>query len=126
MSEATLTATRTVTDADIDACAELTGDFGAHHTTGVAEGRMAQGLLTLAATPLLADPGVHLAELSMVFLAPVFAGDTVTSVVEIVGTTKKDDGLVSLAFTLSIASDRGVEVLRGEGTATARAGQLPW
>ncbi|MFH8370375.1 hypothetical protein [Streptomyces sp. NPDC018031] len=67
---------RTVTDADILRCADLTGDRGEHHTTGLAGRRMAQGLLTALAVPLLrGDGGFRFRSMSMVFLNPVFAGD---------------------------------------------------
>ncbi|MEU8618506.1 hypothetical protein [Streptomyces sp. NPDC048623] len=81
MSTTTRTTTRTLRAEDIDVCARLTGDLGAHHMGGHGDRRMAQGALTLSVVPLLAEPGVHMRDLSLTFLAPVYAGDTVTATV---------------------------------------------
>ena len=89
----TLSATRTITSEDIAACARLTGDIGSHHVSGLAGKQMSQGLLTLALAPLFMRDGVHMSELSIKFLAPVFAGDTVTATVEIVDMAEDSDGL---------------------------------
>lgn len=113
----TLSATRVITGDDIDTCAELTGDFGAHHATGTVDGKMAQGLLTLVSTPLLGAPDVHITEFSLSFLAPVFADNTITSVVEINEITDLGDGFASFAFTVSVLNDGGREVIQGRGSA---------
>ncbi|MBM7774122.1 acyl dehydratase [Actinokineospora baliensis] len=104
-------ATRTVSEADIAACARLTGDFGAHHIAGMAGKKVAQGLLTLSGTPLLADDDVHVTGMDLRFLAPVFAGDEITTSVTV-------DALegAEIAFTVVVAT-AAAEVLRGTGTA---------
>lgn len=109
---AELTASRTITESDIARCAELTGDFGAHHIAGL-EGRpIAQGLLTAAITPLLrGDPGFHLRTMSMTFLAPVYAGDTVTAAVRIVGSTPRPDGGVDVDMQMVITKQDGTPVI---------------
>ncbi|SES49263.1 MaoC/PaaZ C-terminal domain-containing protein [Actinokineospora terrae] len=108
---AALSARRTVSDDDIAACARLTGDFGAHHIGGVAGRKVAQGLLTLSGTPLLADDGVHVTGMDLRFLAPVFAGDEITTSV----TVDTRDG-ADITFTV-VVTNATAEVLRGTGTA---------
>jgi acyl dehydratase len=113
----TLMATRAITAEDIDVCGQVTGDFGSHHVSGLAGRQMAQGLLTLSVAPLFGDEGVHMRELSVKFLAPVFASDTVTAVVEITGMENISAGLVSLSCTVTASNAEGAEVLRGSGVA---------
>lgn len=111
-----LTASRKIEDDDIDVCARLTGDFGAHHIAGLGGRKMAQGLLTLSAAPVLGADGVHVAALDLRFLAPVYAGEEVTATTEITSRDDAPDGQVSLGVTVVITSAAG-EVLRGTGTA---------
>lgn len=113
----TLTETRTITAEDIATCARLTGDMGSHHVSGIAGRQMAQGLLTMAAAPLFGRPGVHMSELSVTFLLPVFAGDTITAQVDVTDSAELDGGLVALSCALSVKNGDGVEVLRGTGVA---------
>lgn len=117
-----LTATRTITSEDIAACGRLTGDFGSHHVSGLAGRQMAQGLLTLALAPLFLRDGVHMSELSIKFLAPVFAGDTITATVEIVDMVDSPDGRVNLSCLVKVANSEGVAVLDGTARALAAAG----
>jgi acyl dehydratase len=117
-----LTATRTITSEDIAVCGRLTGDFGSHHVSGLAGRQMAQGLLTLALAPLFLRDGVHMSEVSVKFLAPVFAGDTITATVEIVDTADSPDGLVDLSCVVKVANSEGVPVLDGTARAQVAAG----
>jgi acyl dehydratase len=105
------TAERAITDQDIDRCAELTGDFGAHHIAGTGGRRIAQGLLTVAMAPLMRnDHDFRIRSMSLMFLAPVFAGDTVTARVRV------DDEVEGVRqVRLSIRNQDGVEVVTGEG-----------
>jgi acyl dehydratase len=114
-----LTATRTITSEDIDTCGRLTGDFGSHHLNGMTGRQIAQGLVTLALAPLFMRDGVHMSELSIRFLAPVYAGDTVTATVEIVNMADAPDGLMDLSCAVNVADSEGLAIL--EGTACARA-----
>lgn len=114
----TFSATRAITSEDIATCARLTGDIGSHHVSGLAGKQMAQGVLTLALAPLFMRDGVHMSELSIKFLAPVFAGDTITATVEIVDMVDEPDGLASLSCTVQVANAEGAVVL--DGTAHAR------
>jgi 3-hydroxybutyryl-CoA dehydratase len=90
------TARRTITEADIAAFAGLSGDYHALHTDAIAasEGpygrRIAHGLLSLSvASGLVARLGlfersiVAFRELTCKFRRPVFAGDTVHTVVRV-------------------------------------------
>lgn len=122
----TRTTTRTLRAEDIDVCARLTGDLGAHHMGGHGDRRMAQGALTLSVVPLLAEPGVHMRDLSLTFLAPVYAGDTVTATVR---TTEADAQEVAaeavelpadhalLTCEISVVNGAGTPVLTGTGIA---------
>ncbi|WP_433225871.1 hypothetical protein [Microtetraspora malaysiensis] len=123
----TRTATRVFTPEDIDACARLTGDMGSHHMIGLGDRRMTQGVLTLSAVPLLAEPGVHMRELSFAFLAPVYAGDTVTATVRLTESEELSDDLVLATCEVSVVKGDGTTVLTGTGIAElsrALAGEL--
>lgn len=111
--------TRTVSPEDIDVCARVTGDLGEHHMGGLDGRRMAQGVLTLSAVPLLAEPGVHMRELSFTFLAPVYAGDTITATVQATRLADPDPSVDPLPFTceVSVVNAAGDPVLAGTGLA---------
>lgn len=111
-----LTGSRTITDRDIEVCAELTGDFGAHHVAGLRGRKMAQGLLTVTAAPWLDGDGVHVTAMDLRFLAPVYAGDTITASVTVAGLAERPDGGVTVEFAMTVANSGG-EVIRGTGTA---------
>ncbi|MGI5488186.1 hypothetical protein [Microtetraspora malaysiensis] len=113
----TRTATRVFTPEDIDTCARLTGDLGSHHMIGFGDRRMAQGVLTLSAVPLLTDPGVHMRELSFTFLAPVYAGDTVTAAVRLTESEELSDDLVLATCQVSVVKGDGTTALTGTGIA---------
>lgn len=111
---AVLTATRTVSDADIDACAELTGDFGLHHVAGLAGRRIAQGLLVVAVAPLLrGEPDFALRAMSLTFRAPVYSGDTVTASVRVSDADTGGSG--EFGLELSVRNQDDVEVVTGTG-----------
>ncbi|WP_309057340.1 hypothetical protein [Streptomyces sp.] len=122
----TRTNTRTLRTEDIDVCARLTGDLGAHHMGGHGDRRMAQGALTLSVVPLLADPGVHMRDLSFTFLAPVYEGDTVTATLRATGADAAEapagTGQVPadralITCEISVVNDAGTPVLTGTGIA---------
>ncbi|WP_225802041.1 hypothetical protein [Streptomyces sp. NK15101] len=122
----TRTNTRTLRAEDIDVCARLTGDLGAHHMGGHGDRRMAQGALTLSVVPLLAEPGVHMRDLSLTFLAPVYAGDTVTATVRATGTDAGEDSAEAveppadqalITCEISVVNGAGTPVLTGTGIA---------
>ncbi|WP_419996412.1 hypothetical protein [Streptomyces boninensis] len=113
----TRTTTRTFSSEDIDVCARLTGDLGSHHMAGHGGRRMTQGALTLSAVPLLDEPGVHMRELSFAFLAPVYAGDTVTASVRATETGEPAADRALLACEISVTNGDGTPVLAGTGVA---------
>ncbi|MBZ4319837.1 hypothetical protein [Streptomyces huiliensis] len=123
----TRTATAVFTTEDIDTCARLTGDLGAHHMTG--DRRMTQGVLTLTAVPLLADPGAHVRELALAFLAPVHAGDAVTATVRLAEAAGAGAGLPAgrsaFGCGISVAGAGGGPVLTGTGVVELPARDLP-
>ncbi|MGQ0842014.1 MaoC family dehydratase [Actinokineospora sp.] len=114
-------ATRTITAEAIAACGRLTGDLGSHHVSGLAGKQMAQGLLTLAVAPLFDRPEVATTEMSVRFLAPVFAGEEITAVVEVTDSAEIPDGRVRLSCAISISNAEGVPVLQGTGVAELAA-----
>lgn len=113
----TLAATRAVTSEDIDVCARLTGDSGSHHVGGLRGRRMAQGILTLSAVPLISSPGVHMRELAFRFLAPVYAGQTIIATVAVTQTAELPGDLVQLYCQISVIDDDGTAVVTGSGVA---------
>jgi len=114
-----LTATRTITGEDIDACGRVTGDFGSNHLNGMAGKQIAQGVLTLAFAPLFLRDDVHMSEVSIKFLAPVFAGDTITATVEVVDMADRPDGLADVSCVVKVVNSEGVVVV--DGTVRVRA-----
>lgn len=112
-----LTSTRSFSEADIDLCGRITNDLGSHHMKGRDGRRMAQGALTLTAVPLFAVPGVHMREVSLTFLAPVYAGETVTASVEVTGREELADAQVELACRVEVVNGDGKPVITGGGVA---------
>jgi acyl dehydratase len=78
---------RTFTENDVRQFAELSGDRGAHHVEPGADGRvMVQGLLTATLpTKIGGDLSFMAREMTFEFLRPVFAGDTVSVEVLVLG-----------------------------------------
>ena len=123
-----LSAGRTITEADIVAFAGLSGDFNAIHTDAhfAAQGlfgrRIAHGLLVQSiATGLAVQTGfiegtvIAFRELSAKFSKPVFIGDTVRVLLEIVETKelrRLGGGNVTMKYSVINNSDDVVQ--RGE------------
>jgi acyl dehydratase len=111
---------RTITDAEIQSFADLSGDKGAHHLERDAQGRlMAHGLLTATLpTKLGGDMDYMARTMHFEFLKPVYGGDTLTcsgQVESIVAQTTRFK--VKLAF--EIVNQKGEAVLKGSS-----AGQI--
>jgi acyl dehydratase len=121
---AKLISERTITASDIEVCARITGDYGAHHVAGLAGRQMAQGLLGAAATPVLGEPRLWLSQMSLQFMAPVFAGDTIRAGAEVTGVRPDDAGGVALEFSIQIDNTDGVTVMRGQGSGSLPAEAL--
>lgn len=114
------THTKTVTEADINLFAEVSGDFNPVHLREeyaektffggrIAHGALAQALLSAAMAEL---PGlVIFLSQSVRFLKPVRIGDTVTAIAEVTA-TRKDKGIVTLKNTC--INQNGDTVVEGE------------
>lgn len=89
-----MTFTKTVSESDINLFAGITGDFAPHHideayaSTTRFKGRIAHGILTVgivsAAIARLVSPGAVTKGHEFKFTAPVYIGDTVTAVAEVI------------------------------------------
>ncbi len=115
---------RTLSEADVMAFAELTGDFNPVHVDEAAAqassfgGRIVHGMLTasLLSTVLamqLPGPGAIYLSQSVTFLRPVKLGDTVTARVEI---TSIDVAKRRLTLATSVLNARGKAVISGEAS----------
>ncbi len=118
---------RTISDADIQAFAALSGDHNPVHLDDdyargtVFGGRIAHGMLTamLFSTLLARDlpgPGTIYLGQTLQFRAPVRPGDTITASVEVIA-VRAEKGIVTLR-TDAVNQD-GVLVITGEATAKA-------
>jgi len=115
---------RTISEADVMAFAELTGDFNPVHVDADAAaaspfgGRIVHGMLTasLLSTLLamqLPGPGAIYLGQTLRFLRAVKLGDTVTARVEI---TAINVGKRRMALATTICNERGKTVVDGEAT----------
>ena len=112
---------KTVTEADITLFAGVSGDFSPMHVSEefarrtffgsrIAHGAMSQALLSAAMAKL---PGVVIfLSQSVKFLKPVRIGDTITAVVEVIG-TRPEKGIVMLRN--ACINQAGETVIEGEG-----------
>src|SRR5690348_13278620 len=114
--------TRTISDADIRAFAEVTGDgnplhiddaFAAHSRFGrrIAHGLLSAGLISAVLGTRLPGPGAVYLQQTLRFVRPVYPGDTLTAMVEV--TAYRDDRrMITLRTTCT--DQRGDMVLDGE------------
>lgn len=113
---------RQITDADIRAFAELSGDFNPVHlddefarTTRFGR-RIAHGMLgaslisTVLGTKLPGQGAIYLSQ-TLQFLAPIFPGDTVNAKVTV---TKIKDGKPIVTLETVCENQRGETLIRGE------------
>lgn len=130
---------RTITEADVAAYAGLTGDYNPVHTDEtfaadtafggrVAHGPMMIGIAFGLASRLDLIDGTVIALLSVEwsFQLPVRAGDTVTSLVEVVETreTRQEDrGVLGLEF--AVHNQRGEVVQKGSARLLMRRSRSP-
>ena len=112
---------KTITEADVFAFAGITGDFNPIHVNAefakssmfgkrVAHGMLTASLVDQTLTNLGGLGTIHLSE-TVKFLAPVFIGDTVTVVSEVVG---KDAAKNRMTVKSTITNQEGKTVLEGE------------
>jgi acyl dehydratase len=113
---------KTITDEDVNAFADLTGDYNPVHlddtyASGTRFGRrIAHGMLTASlissvlANRLPGEGTVYLSQ-SLKFVAPVFLNDTVTARVTVTGI--REDKPVATLETLCV-NQRGEPLVKGE------------
>jgi len=113
---------KTITEADINLFAEVSGDFNPVHTREeyakktffggrIAHGAISLSLLSAAMAKL---PGlVIFLGATDKFLAPVRIGDTITATGEVIG-ARKDKGIVTLKA--SCTNQKGETLVEGEWT----------
>ncbi|SHE28384.1 Acyl dehydratase [Desulfofundulus australicus DSM 11792] len=116
---------RTFTEEEVLAFAGLSGDRGRHHMQRDARGRlMVHGLLTASVpTKIGGDLNYIAREMSMEFLHPVYAGDTVRCEVKITEVTP-GEGYTGVAMEAVCRNQDGREVLVGRSRGIIR--ELIW
>lgn len=116
------TFTKTITEADINAFAGITGDFNPLHVDAefasrsrfgerIAHGMLTAGLISAVLGMRLPGPGGIFLSQTLKFLRPVRIGDTVTASAEVVG-YRPDKRVVTLAT--ACLNQRGETVVEGE------------
>lgn len=112
---------RTYTNDDVLAFAELTGDKGRHHMEPDEHGRlMVHGLMTASIGSKLAGD-IHFIgrELHNEYLRPVFSGDTITCEVTVESVEQKD-GYRKVALRSIYRNQHGKEVIVGTTNGVVR------
>jgi acyl dehydratase len=118
----TATRIKTVTDADLQRYAEITGDYNPLHFDDgfaaqtrfgrrVAQGGITAGLLNALVAMDLPGPGTVFMSQSLTYKAPAYVGDTLTASVEVVS-LKPDKPVCQLRF--SVANQDGAVLLEAE------------
>jgi len=113
---------KTITRADIEAFAVVTGDRNPLHLDDafarrsrfgrpIAHGALVAGVISAALGMVLPGPGAIYLSQTLKFLRPVFPGDTVTATVEVTA-YRADKGIVTLRTTC--ANQSGDPVVDGE------------
>jgi len=119
---ATASLTKTVTDADITAFAQLSGDVNPVHLDQayaektrfggrIAHGMLSAGLISAVLGTRLPGPGAVYLSQSLKFLAPVKVGDEVTATATVIA-QKEGKPIYTLATVCT--NGRGERVLEGE------------
>ena len=114
--------TKTITDDDIRAFADLTGDHNPVHLDDefargtrfgrrIAHGMLSAGLISSVLANKLPGSGTVYLSQTLTFVAPVFPGDSITARVTV--TRVRDDKPIVTLETLCI-NQRGEPVIRGE------------
>ncbi|MGQ0551456.1 MAG: MaoC family dehydratase [Armatimonadota bacterium] len=102
---------KTITDADLRAYAEITGDYnplhfdeafaaGTRFGRRVAQGGITAGMLNALVAMDLPGPGTVFMSQTLTYLAPAYVGDTLTARVEILS-LKPDKPVCQLKFVVS-------------------------
>jgi 3-hydroxybutyryl-CoA dehydratase len=122
------TFSKTITEADITAFAELSGDKNPLHLDvafarrsrfgrPVAHGVLVAGVISAVLGNVLPGPGAIYVSQTLKFLRPVFPGDTVTARVEVTA-YREDKGIVTLQTTCT--NQAGHPVVDGEAVLLVR------
>lgn len=122
------TPTRLITDDDIRAFAEITGDENPVHLDAdyarqtrfgktVAHGLLVAGLFSAALGMKLPGPGFVYMSQSLSFLSPVYPGNMVTALVSI---TEVDRTRQIVVLYTEVANPSGVKVISGEARLLCR------
>ncbi|GBD08536.1 (R)-specific enoyl-CoA hydratase [Candidatus Thermoflexus japonica] len=122
--------TKTITRADVETFAALTGDDNPLHLDEefarntrfgrpVVHGMLVAGLISAVLGRMLPGPGTIYLRQTLEFRRPVYPGDTITAVVEVMD-VREDKPVVTLATRCFNQS--GEEVVRGEATVLAPKG----
>jgi len=122
------TFSKTITEADIKAFAELSGDKNPLHLDDtfarrsrfgrpVAHGVLVAGVISAVLGNVLPGPGAIYVSQTLKFLRPVFPGDTVTATVEVTA-YREDKGIVTLQTTCT--NQAGHPVVDGEAVLLVR------
>lgn len=116
--------TRTITQADVDAYARLTGDANPIHLDEefavrsrfggrIAHGMLTAGLISAVLGMHLPGPGGVYISQTLRFLRPVRPGDTITAVAEV---TAYDPDRRRLTLATACVNQQGERVIEGEAT----------
>jgi 3-hydroxybutyryl-CoA dehydratase len=122
------TFSKTITEADIQAFAQLSGDRNPLHLDDafarrtrfgrpVAHGVLVAGVISAVLGNVLPGPGAIYLSQTLKFLRPVFPGDTVTATVEVTA-YREDKGIVTLQTICTNQS--GLTVVDGEAVLLVR------
>lgn len=127
---ATASRTKTITDADVRAFAELSGDFSPIHVDDeyaaksrfgrrIAHGILTGSLISAVLGNDLPGPGTIYLSQTFNFRAPVFPGDTITATVEV--TAYREEKRIA-TFRTTCTNQEGALVLEGEAVVIAPKG----
>jgi 3-hydroxybutyryl-CoA dehydratase len=119
---------KTITEADIQAFAQLSGDRNPLHLDDafarrsrfgrpVAHGVLVAGVISAVLGNVLPGPGAIYLSQTLKFLRPVFPGDTVTATVEVTA-YREDKGIVTLQTICT--NQAGLKVVDGEAVLLVR------
>ena len=125
--------TKTITDADLRAYAEITGDYNPLHFDDafaagtrfgrrVAQGGITAGMLNALVAMDLPGPGTVFMSQTLTYRGPAFVGDTLTARVEVVS-LKPDKPVCQLKFEVS--NQRGELILDAEAWTYTLRPDLP-
>jgi acyl dehydratase len=124
---ATASWSKTITSADVQAFAALTGDDNPLHVDEtfarnarfgrpIVHGMLVASLISTVLGRYLPGPGTIYLSQSLEFVRPVYPGDTITATVEVIR-VREDQPVVTLATRCT--NQRGEEVVRGEAVVLA-------